>query len=98
MEERIWRQEVHATERDSYIVLLHLYTLTELAPVLCLAADRLVRDLGLPESRAEKIVRGLLDSEYVEYCGSGQGLVLTAKGVRYIEREAGRRRSVRLMS
>ncbi|MEX2583553.1 MAG: hypothetical protein WD766_09770 [Gemmatimonadota bacterium] len=90
--------EEWALERDAYVVLLHLYTVTQAAPSAALAPERITRDLGFTESNSDVILRALLYEGYVEHCGSAQGLTLTGKGSDYIERKAGRRRSLRLLS
>jgi DNA-binding MarR family transcriptional regulator len=81
-------------ERERFAVLLHLYTYGHFTAD-GIASDRIMKDLGLRQNRAEVLIRSLLGAEYLEHCRSGQGLVLTEKGREYIERHAGRRRSVR---
>lgn len=83
-------------ERERYAVLLHLYTHGLLAEYGGLPCNRIVRDLGFREARADDLVQSLLSGHYVDDNGSVRGLAVTPKGIHYIERGAWRRRSIRL--
>ena len=84
-------------ERDRYLALLHLYNLAGSAGVGLLTAETIMRDLAFTAARADLIVGTLVRGGLVHQSVVGGGLTLSPAGVRYIEREAGRRRSVRLL-
>jgi hypothetical protein len=89
--------EEEGLERDRYIVLLHVYTLTWVGPTPSLTSERIIQDLGFTRSRGNLILHGLMLEEYLQYATTGEGVVLTRRGVDYIEHAAGRRHSLRLM-
>jgi hypothetical protein len=91
------RREKWLADRDRFIILLHLYNIRDFESPTSLTAERLMRDLGFAADRTEHLVRSLIFSEFLEYSGHGQGLDLTRAAIKYIEKEAGRRRSVRLL-
>jgi hypothetical protein len=89
--------EEEIRERHRYVILLHLYTLGEESVERGLPMDRVVRDLGFRQQEAEALVAALVRSGYVEYWTTTPGVKLTDRGIEYIERLAGRRRSLRLL-
>jgi hypothetical protein len=89
-------QEERIIERERYAVLLHLYTYGLLSQMEGIPGDRIMRDLGLRQARTDGLLRSLLLAEYLDYSGTGRGLLLTGKAVDYLEKGAGRRRSLRL--
>ena len=86
--------EREARERDRYIVLLHLYTLCLEGSPASVAPQRIARDLALSEAYEEDVVRDLVRAEMAAFAGAA--VVPTARGVDYLERRAGRRRTIRL--
>ncbi|MEX2572565.1 MAG: hypothetical protein WD737_14790 [Gemmatimonadota bacterium] len=85
-----------AIQRDLHVVLVHLYTGRATAPMTPLTAEKVARELGFTPGRSVSLIEMLRGAGLLRYSGFGEGLVLTASGVDYIEREAGRRRSLRL--
>lgn len=82
-------------DRDRYVVLLHLYSLTEGDSAPSVTPQKIMRDLALSVGYADSLLRELIKVGFVRL-GAEDRLVLTSQAVRYIEKEAGRRRSIRL--
>src|SRR5688572_27744859 len=89
--------EEEGLERDRYIVLLHVYTLTWVGPGNGLTVERIGQDLGFDRARGNLLIHSLMLTEYVQYGPVGEGVVLARKGVEYIEHVARRRHSLRLV-
>jgi len=81
-------------ERDRFVVLLHIYTLAK-AGVEKIGADRITSDLGLPAARSARLIGALEFGEFVRHT-RGVSISITRRGVEFIERVAGRRRSLRM--
>ena len=88
-------REEERVERDLYVILLHVYTLTRAGIPIGLTIQRIDHDLGFDRSRGALLVRGLIRADYLQYSGTAEGVTLTRKGVDYIEHAARRRRSLR---
>lgn len=87
--------EQRAVERDRYVVLLHMYTLREVAPSSPCSIDKLTRDLGFTCAHAQLVIGSLAEEGYLARQGPGECYQLAARGVEYVETGARRRRSVR---
>ena len=55
-------------------------------------------DLDVPYEELHRVLSCLEEHGYLFHIGPGPRLCITPKGIRYIERAAGRRRSLRLAS
>jgi hypothetical protein len=82
-------------DRDRYVILLHLYTLSQAGPVGQLGIERITSDLGLRETRCIELLRSLESGGYIA-SAVGDRVAVTTRGCEYIEKLAGRRRSLRL--
>lgn len=91
------QREEWSLERDRYLILLHMYNLGPSVRTGSLTAEKIARDLAFTAARTELIVGTLIDFGLIQQSIVGGGLDLSPAGTRYIEREAGRRRSVRLL-
>jgi hypothetical protein len=83
-------------QRNAYVVLLHVYThalTTEDSPEI--AVEALERDLALPRQEARALVWRLVRHGYLREVPGRTEVALTPAGQAYLERGAGRRRSVR---
>jgi hypothetical protein len=83
-------------DRERYVILLHLFTLTQAADEDIFPSERIVLDLGFSQDRADALIQGMVLAGYLRYA-VGDSLALTRKGMDYIERQAGRRRTLRLV-
>jgi hypothetical protein len=82
-------------ERDSFLLLLHLHNLSAGAPAVALFVGQVAHELGFGEQAARLLIHHLERGDYARSVG-GSRVSITPRGAAYIEREAGRRRSVRL--
>lgn len=90
-----WRRQVTA-ERDRYIVLLHVFTCGDPPFVEFWTAEQIVRDLGLSRDQAESVLGTLVGAGFLSRSGAADGVAITQKGRDYLQRGAGRRRSIRI--
>ena len=81
-------------ERDSFLLLLHLYSLSE-GTLVELPGDQVARDLGFEQREVRRLVHHLEVGGYVRSL-LGERVSITTQGMDYIERGARRRHSVRL--
>jgi len=95
MASEIRDEERERKERERFIVLLHVYTVTahEWSAV---TVERIASALALAYDEARAILDLLLLHSYVVPVGGGTGVVVGKRGAEYIERLAGRRRSLRI--
>ena len=89
--------EEEARERDRFVILLHMHTMSDATAGGPLPTDRILKDLGFTRARADQLLESLYLAEYIRWTGLGDGVTLSRMGRDYIERLAGRRRSVRLV-
>ena len=82
-------------ERESFILLQHVYTLASDDLKRSIRVARAAADLGLASAECWRLVDHLVRAGCLDEVGRGGELSLTATGVHYVERGAGRRRSVR---
>lgn len=82
-------------ERDSYILLQHVYTLTGADPRVPVSLTRAGGDLGFAPQEASRLVHHLNRVGYMRESATGLHLSLAPAGIDYLERNAGRRHSVR---
>lgn len=90
------QREQWSVERERFVVLLHLYTLREATPTTGWTPTTVMRDLGFSSDRVDIVLKPLIESGFLAHAGSSDGLTLTPRARTYLEREAGRRRSVRI--
>lgn len=90
--ERDYRAE--RRERDSFILLQHIYTITEADPSRSVMGSAVAKELGLSDAEASELVEHLSGLGYFEE-HSGRELGMSQKAVDYIEGLAWRRHSVR---
>jgi hypothetical protein len=89
------RPEVERLERDSFILLQHVYTVTGATPGVPVNAARVGSDLGFAEQETSRLVRYLNWVGFMKESAAGPHLSLAEEGIEYLERKAGRRHSVR---
>jgi Mn-dependent DtxR family transcriptional regulator len=82
-------------ERDSFVFLQHMYTLSDGAPERVTAWERVAADLQFPRQHAHRIVEHLSTAELLR-SPDGLRVWLTELGCDYIERLAWRRNTVRI--
>jgi Mn-dependent DtxR family transcriptional regulator len=86
--------EAEQRERKSFILLQHVYTITEADPGRTVVGSTIARDLGFGESEARELIEHLGGLGYFEM-HSDRELGMSTKAIEYIERLAWRRHSVR---
>ena len=89
------RPEVERLERDSFILLQHVYTITGASPEVPVNASRAGSDLGFAEDETSRLVRYLSWVGYMKESAAGPHLALAEEGIEYLEHGAGRRHTVR---
>jgi len=89
-----WRDR-QIEERARFEFLLRLYQVSRSDPQVVVHAGDIGRALGLSPVQTFSVVEFLADREYVEYLGAGPRVRVAPRGIRYIEWEAGSRRTVR---
>ena len=87
--------EVERLERDSFILLQHVYTVTGARPDVPVNAARVGIDLGFAEEETSRLVRYLNWVGYMKESAAGPHLSLAEEGIEYLESKARRRHSVR---
>lgn len=85
----------HQHEQRRFVVLERVYQYCKDDPCTVSGGSDLVRELGLGAAEFYRIVEFLSQEGYIEYLGAGPHLRITRRGRAYIERERGRRESVR---
>lgn len=85
-------------ERQSFILLQHLYTLTDADPAVAASTHRAALDLGFPPVEIAALVRHLSEAGYLVRARGDTARCIPTAGAAYIERLARRRRSVRISS
>jgi hypothetical protein len=89
-----WRNR-QSEENARYEFLLRLYQVTSVDPQGVVHAGRIGFDLGLSRVQTFAVVEFLADQGYVEYLGAGPRVRIAPRGLRYIELDAGTRRTIR---
>lgn len=89
------RPEVERLERESFILLQHVYTVTGASPAVPVNAARIGSDLGFGEDETMRLVRYLNWVGFMKESAAGPHLALAEEGIHYLEHGAGRRHSVR---
>jgi hypothetical protein len=84
-----------AEESARYAFLLRLEQVADADPQAVVRAGDLGSELGLSRVQTFAVAEFLAAEGYVEYLGAGPRVRISAKGMRYIALEAGRRRTVR---
>jgi hypothetical protein len=83
-------------ERESFVVLQHVYTLSDADAGVPVPLARVSGELGFEQRRFAPLLEQLIAVGYVAPIAGGSYAVITSEGVAYIEQLAWRRRSVRL--
>jgi hypothetical protein len=89
-----WRNR-QAEENSRYEFLLRLYQVTSVNPQAAVQAGGIGYELGLSRVQTFAVVEFLADQGYLEYLGAGPRVRIAPRGMRYIELEAGTRRTIR---
>lgn len=89
------RPELERLERDSFILLQHVYTVTGADPAMPVNGTRVGNDLGFAPDEASRLIHYLNWVGYMKESAAGPHLSLAPEGIEYLERRAGRRHSVR---
>jgi hypothetical protein len=82
-------------ERARYEFLLRLHRVTRIDPQGVVHAGEIGGEVGLSRVQTFAVVEFLADQGYVEYLGAGPRVRIAPRGMRYIELEAGARRTIR---
>lgn len=90
--------EEEERERSRFVLLQHAATLAEADPTVALPGERLWRDLGFPLSEGMPLIRDLVQAGYLVDRGPGPQVSLAPRALDYLERRAGRRRTLRLLT
>lgn len=90
--------EEEQRERNRFLLLQHVTTLAEADPAVALAGERLWRDLGFSHSEGLLLIHDLEQAGYLVERGAGPQVSLAPRALDYLERRAGRRRSIRLLT
>jgi hypothetical protein len=94
-DERGRSPQVERLERDSFILLQHVYTLTGANCGAPVNAGRAGADLGFAQEETSRLVWYLSWVGYMKESAAGPHLSIAEEGIDYLERGAGRRHSVR---
>ena len=89
-----WRDR-KSEETARYEFLLRLYRSADQGPQAVVQAGDLGEELGMSRVQTFAVVEYLADQGFVEYLGAGPRVRISARGIRYIELEAGSRRTIR---
>ena len=88
-----WNRESEENARFEF--LMRLYQVTGANPHAVVHAGGIGLDVGLSRVQTFAVVEYLADRGYVEYLGAGPRIRLAPRGLRYIELDAGTRRTIR---
>jgi hypothetical protein len=88
-------QHTEARERERFRVLAHIRTCTEVRGERGVLCSCLADDLGLLRLEAAELIEDLVICGLLDDAVPGPRVRITARGREYLERLAGRRRSVR---
>ena len=86
--------EAEHRERDSFIILQHLYTIGEECSGL--PVRRIADDLGLAPAYTDTLVEHLITTGYLAWVPGAACVCPSSMGAQYIESLAWRRRSLRV--
>ena len=89
-----WRSR-QSEESARYDFLVRLYQWSGVDPQRVVHAGDVGYDLGLSRVQTFAVVEFLAEQGFVEYLGAGPRVRISARGIRYIELEAGERRTIR---
>lgn len=92
---RLRDPEAERQERRRYQVLEWIYEITGEDCDAVVHASQLGEALGISREEAFRIVEHLAYHGYLRYVGAGPQVCITEKGLRYLQTNAWRRRSVR---
>lgn len=83
-------------ERTRYRILDSVYRRAGGTCTESVAASAIADDLGIASDRLRRILAQLAEGGYLFAVGPGPLVCITPRGIRYIEKSAGRRKSLRL--
>ncbi len=95
--ERLRDYESERCERDSFVFLQHVYTLSGGGSISAIAGQQVARQLGFTAETTQRLMEHLVAADFLTQSDGGN-VSITKNGRDYIERAAQRRRSVRLLS
>jgi hypothetical protein len=97
VEESVHEPPIHhlPEERARYEFLMRLYQIARRDPDAVVHAGQIGGELKLSAVQTFAVVEFLADQGFVEYLGAGPRVRISARGIRYIELEAGSRRTIR---
>lgn len=81
-------------ERELYIVLQHLHTISDADPAEAVLCSRIALDLGFRKENCAALLEFLIRSGYARRRGNGHHVAITPAGVEYVQRLAWQRRLV----
>lgn len=87
--------EIERLERDSFILLQHVYTVTSATPGAPVNGTRVGLELGFAPDEASRLINYLNWVGYMKQSAADPHLTIAPDGIDYLERDAGRRHSVR---
>ena len=82
-------------ERESFIVLQHVYTLADADPSHVMQCSRVAADLGFHRAGCGQLIEHLVSAGCLAWATPGVEVSIPPTGIAYIERLAWRRRTVR---
>jgi hypothetical protein len=88
--------DLERRERESFIVLQYVYTLTDASADVSVPCARIAADLGYRESGCGELIEHLVYVGHLAWVRPGLTISITPGGIEYIQQLAWRRRSVRL--
>lgn len=91
------RVERHEWRREQvrYRVLAWVYDRTGVNCDVAVTGTQIGAALGLSYEELYRVIHFLEDRGYLDYQGAGPTVCITAKGIRYLEVDARKRRSIR---
>jgi hypothetical protein len=89
-----WKDR-QAEESARYEFLLRLYRGTGVDAQAVVHAGEIGEEVGLSPVETFAVVEFLAEQRYVEYLGAGPRVRIAPRGLRYIELDAGARRTIR---
>ncbi len=87
--------EQESWEQRRYTLLEQLYLLTGENCEHAVSPEELERELDTAAAIPVPLIEDLVRLGYVQYSGTGSKICITANGIKYLQRDAWRRRSIR---
>lgn len=83
------------TERNSFVLLQHVHSISGGNPNLEMLGSRVGDQLGFEREETERLIQYLVEQKYLQKRTVGTLISITTAGATYLEQLAWRRRSVR---